>query len=133
MYALYVSHVESNLSKCISILTDFYRSRITVQERQLIRFSSIYLISLESPFQWFCILSRLPKKQAQFLPSIPAFQHMKDRCFQYLKICYNQITVDYVLNNYFYDMVGNSDIPADWSLETIGGVQTFVLKKRTKT
>ncbi|GAV55777.1 hypothetical protein ZYGR_0AY01700 [Zygosaccharomyces rouxii] len=133
LYALYASHVELDLSKCISILTQVRRSSITVQERQLIRLSSIYLINLESPSQWFSILSRLPKKQVQFLTSIPAFQHMKDRCFQYLKICYNQITLDYVLGNWFYNMVGNADIPSDWPLETVGGVQTIVLKKRTKT
>ncbi|CAR29484.1 hypothetical protein ZYGR_0AD01660 [Zygosaccharomyces rouxii] len=133
LYALYSSHVESNLSKCISILANNRRPSITVQERQLIRLSSIYLINLESPSQWFFILSHLPRRQIQFLTSIAAFQHMKERCYKYIKTCYNQVTLDYVLDSWFYNMVGNSDIPNDWPLESIGGVQTLVLKRGTKT
>lgn len=133
LYALYASHVESDLSKCISILTYDTPSHIPAQERQLIRLSSIYLANLESPSQWFYILSRLPKNQLQFLTSIPAFKHMKDRCFQYLKICYNQISLDYSLRSWFYGMIEESDIPNDWPLETIRGTQTLVFKGRRKT
>lgn len=132
LYALHASHVANDLNKCINILVGNPPSYILPEsQRRLILLSSIYVERVDSPARWFEILVSLPARQRELLTAAPAFCTMQERCFQYVQKCYNQISVNFLLNHWFYNTASKADIPTEWQVEG-PDTQTLMLRQQRK-
>lgn len=131
LYALHSSHVGNNLNECIKVLAgDPPLYKLDKLHRQLILLSSIYVANMDSPSRWFQILMTLPTHLHKYLVAIPAYSHMRTRCLQHVRRCYNQISLDFLLNYWFHGMATKSDIQREWHAEVNHTSQMIVFRRR---
>ncbi|CDF87550.1 BN860_08966g1_1 [Zygosaccharomyces bailii CLIB 213] len=131
LYALHCSHVGSNLNECIKVLMgDPPSYKLDELHRQLILLSSIYVANMDSPSRWFQILMTLPTHLRKYLIAIPAYSHMRTRCLQHVRKCYNQISIDFLLKYWFHGMAIKSDIQHEWQAEVNCTSQMIVFRRR---
>lgn len=121
LYIIYLSHVEHNMDKCLSlIMKGILGGSVDSLSHKLVRLSLIYENHTTCPSEWFQILKTFPSDSLlhKFLKASPAYLEMKQRCFQMVEKCYNQIPLDFLLNGWFHGFVLVSEISKNYQITT---------------
>ncbi|SMN22511.1 similar to Kazachstania africana KAFR_0F03500 hypothetical protein [Maudiozyma saulgeensis] len=140
VYILYLSHLEHNLTKSIDMISQGKNVRVNETNNYLLRLSTIYCEETAPPTIWFRILqeSQLKEKYPQayqLLEQSGKVTEMQGRCFNIVKMSYNQISWQYLEEDWLLGIPMNetlrSTIENTYLInKNSNGSRTIMLKKR---
>lgn len=131
IYILHVSHNENDIGKCLELIGR--QATITNDARRLLGLSLIYSKRTECPSKWFQLLAEMPESSLayKFLKRSPAYSEMQTRCIAVVSKCYNQISVEFLLRQWFYGFLSPSEISQRCQTRTTSsGTQIIEFKRQ---
>ncbi|CAB4256746.1 similar to Kazachstania africana KAFR_0F03500 hypothetical protein [Maudiozyma barnettii] len=139
VYILYLSHLEHNLTKCIDMILQGQKYNIIKIHTALLRLSVIYCDETSPPTLWFRILqeSQLKEKYPQayqLLEYSGKIAEMQERCFNIIKVSYNQISWQYLEEDWLLGIPMNENLRSTIEntyliIMNNNGSRTIMLKK----
>ncbi|SCV00613.1 LANO_0F07756g1_1 [Lachancea nothofagi CBS 11611] len=119
--ALYISHGEGNLTRCLTLLNSHMLNSDLYEPSKTL--SLVYCIQNQPPSVWFKVVSELPDSSLIriFISALPAFQKMQQRTMKMISVCYNQLSVSFLSVYWFHGMWKDLEhyVSQNWTIETL--------------
>lgn len=132
IYILHVSHNEFDMGKCLTLIRS--RNKIDDNTRKLLDLSLIFNNHTSCPSRWFELLAKMPESSLayQFLRDSPAYKEMQKRCFTIVSKCYNQISSEFLLRQWFHCLLSQSELSQHYQTTTTPRGDQIIVFKRSK-
>ena len=129
IYALYLSHIEKDVPKCVDFLQ--YSSVSQSESLDIINMANIYVLKSESPRIWFHYCKNLKDDEFNFLEISSVMQVMINRTENLLQLCYNQLSVKVAQQLWFGDhFTSNLETRIKDKYDMRAGTDIILFKKR---